>query len=125
MSDHDATVPMRHMLDHGRRAAGLVEGKRREDVEQDEVLFLALTRLLEILGEAAGRVPEDVRNRYPRIPWRSVVGMRNVLIHGYDTIDPEIVWRILTEDLPTMLPHLEEATTKEMDLKEDEDNSGE
>lgn len=119
MSSHDATVPLRQMLDHGRRAVGLIAGKKQQQVEQDEVLFLALTRLLEILGEAAGRVPENVRNRHPRIPWRSVVGLRNVLIHGYDTIDPEIVWRILTEDLPAMLPHLEAATAEEMERKND------
>lgn len=101
------------MLDHASRAVRLVQGKNQDEVEQDEVLFLALTRLLEILGEAARRIPDDVRNRHPEIPWRSVVGLRNVLIHGYDTVDPDIVWRILTKDLPELLPHLEAAVHKE------------
>ncbi len=101
------------MLDHARKANRLVMGKNRSQVEEDEVLLLAVTRLLEILGEAAGRVPPAVQARHAAIPWKSVIGLRNVLIHGYDTIDLDILWRILSEDLPRILPALEAALANE------------
>lgn len=104
---------MRHMLDHARKAARLMAGKGRADVEADEILLLALTRLMEVFGEAASRVPTETRGRHPEIPWKAVVGLRNVLIHGYDSIDLDILWRVLSEDVPTLLPPLERAVEKE------------
>ena len=68
---------------------------------------LALTRLLEITGEAASRVPEDVRERHPEIPWPQIVGLRNRLIHGYDSVDLNILWQIVTSDLPPLIVSLE------------------
>jgi uncharacterized protein with HEPN domain len=70
------------------------------------MLELALTHLLEIIGEAASRVPESERDTYPRIPWRRLVGLRNRLIHGYDQINLDIVWRIVSDDLPALISEL-------------------
>jgi uncharacterized protein with HEPN domain len=63
-------------------------------------------RLLEIIGEAAGRVPAEEQARRPGVPWPSIVGLRNRLIHGYDTIDDDIVWEIVTTDLPSLTSEL-------------------
>jgi uncharacterized protein with HEPN domain len=68
---------------------------------------LALTRLLEIMGEAASRVPVEARIRYPEIPWVQMVGMRNRLIHGYDAVDFDILWQTVIEDLPPLIAALE------------------
>jgi uncharacterized protein with HEPN domain len=62
---------------------------------------------LEIIGEAAGRVSEPVRNAHPEIPWRKITGMRHRLIHGYDEVDLDIVWKALRDDLRPLIAVLE------------------
>jgi uncharacterized protein with HEPN domain len=82
MSRHESLVRLRHMLDHAREAVAMVTGKRREDLDADRKLNLALFRLLEVVGEAASRTPPDERTQYAQIPWAQIVGLRNRLIHG-------------------------------------------
>ena len=59
----------------------------------------AVYRRLEVIGEAANRLPEEFRNQYPLIPWNKIVGMRNVLIHDYDSIDLDLVWETIRRDI--------------------------
>jgi uncharacterized protein with HEPN domain len=89
-------VRLRHMLDHAREAVSMVQGKTRVDLDTDRKLNLALVRLLEIIGEAAGRISKADRDRYSNIPWAEIVGLRNRLIHGYDEVDLDILWEIVT-----------------------------
>ncbi len=100
-------VRLRHMLDAARKAVAFVDGKRRNDLE-DELLSLALVRLLEIIGEAAKSVSEGIKERRPEVPWRLMAGTRDRLIHGYFDVDLDIVWAILTEDLPLLIDNLEQ-----------------
>ena len=86
MSKRNHTAAMHHMLDHAREAVTLAQRKSRADLDSDRLLNLALVRLLEIVGEAAGRVPEEVRALHPEIPWSQIVSLRNRLIHGYDRL---------------------------------------
>ena len=88
-------------------AIELVGGKARPTVEGDRVLSLALTRLLELIGEAATRVAQDVRDRHPHIPWRDVISLRNRLTHGYDTINFAVLWQIVERDLPPLIRDLD------------------
>ncbi len=104
---------MRHMLEFACKARDLSRQRTREDLESDELYSLAMARLLEILGEAASRVSKERQSRHPEIPWAQIVGLRNRLIHGYDTIDPDIVWQILTQDLPTLIESLERILASE------------
>jgi uncharacterized protein with HEPN domain len=94
------------MLDHAQEAVALVKGRSRSDLDSDRLLALALVRLLEIIGEAAGRVPAEEQLRRPGVPWPSIVGLRNRLVHGYDDIDHDVVWQILTTDLPLLVVEL-------------------
>jgi len=107
MTRHDANVRLRHMRDHVREAIEMARGRRREDLDADRQLNLSLVRLLEIIGEAAGRVPQEDRDRLSNIPWRDVVDLRNRLIHGYDTVNFDILWSIVQRDLPPLLAELE------------------
>jgi uncharacterized protein with HEPN domain len=107
MSGSETSVRLRHMLDHAREAVFLAQGKTRADLDTDRLLNLALVRLLEIVGEAAGRVPETERSEHPEIPWPQIVGLRNRLIHGYDAVDFDILWQIITLDLPPLVTALE------------------
>lgn len=63
-------------------------------------------------GEAAGRVPEEVRTRHTDIPWRQIVGMRNRLTHGYDAVDLDILWEVIAKDLPPLVQRLEAILAK-------------
>lgn len=69
---------------------------------QDQVI-----RCLEVVGEAARRVPDDMRSRYPEVPWTQMAGMRNRLAHAYDAVDMRAVWLTVTRDLPMILAALQ------------------
>ncbi len=108
MSSHESSVRFRHMLDHAREAVSMAAGKSRDDIHNDRMLNLALVRLLEIVGEAASRTPLDERARYGNLPWGQIVGLRNRLIHGYDSVDLDILWQIVNHDLPPLILGLEQ-----------------
>jgi uncharacterized protein with HEPN domain len=101
------------MLDYSREAIAFVAGRTREDLDRDRLLNLALVRLLEVIGEAAGRIPPEERERYPQIQWRGILGLRNRLIHGYDSVDLELLWRIVREDLPALVAALATIISRE------------
>ena len=102
MSRHDDTITLRQMLDHIEEAVAFAKGRTRADVETDRVFFLALVKLVEIVGEAAGRLSSPLQAAHPEIPWREIIGTRNRLIHGYDAVDYNILWDIVTADFPPL-----------------------
>ncbi len=73
-----------------------------EALQANEKKTFAIIRALEVIGEAARHIPPSVRRRYPEIPWKKVVGMRNMVIHGYFGVDVEVIWRTVQEDLPPL-----------------------
>ena len=85
----------------------MARGRKRPDLDSDRQFNLAVVRLLEIVGEAANRVPEEERIRITDIPWPLIVSLRNRLIHGYDEVDFDILWQIITHDLPHLVEALE------------------
>ncbi len=95
------------MRDHGREALDLIRSVDRDAFHRDRLLQLGLARLLEILGEAAARTPDSVKRQHPTVPWRDISDLRNRLIHAYDTIDLEIVWSVLNDDLPGLVAQLD------------------
>ncbi len=107
MLDPKDHTRLRHMLDYSREALALVKGKSRTDLDQDRILNLAVVRLVEIIGEAANRVTDDTQGAYPQVPWLQIVGLRNRLIHGYDSVDFDILWKVLSEELPILVAALE------------------
>lgn len=108
MSRHKDMVRLGHMLDHAREALALTQSKDRADLGESRVLQLALVRLIEVVGEAAGRVSQEKQRELSHIPWAEIVGMRNRLIHGYDFLDLDILWQTVREDLPVLIAELEQ-----------------
>ena len=106
MSPHEGDIRLRHMLDDAREAVAMVRGRTRRELDTDRQLNLSLVRLLEIVGEAAGRLPAEERVRHPGIAWAEIVGLRNRLIHGYDSVDYDILWQIVSNDLPPLIAAL-------------------
>lgn len=68
---------------------------------------LALKQILSHAREAANRVPDDIQAKYPELPWLQMIGARNHLIHGYDSVDFDILWAIISEDMPVLISQLE------------------
>jgi uncharacterized protein with HEPN domain len=95
------------MRDHARKALALTRGKTRAEFDADESLRLASCYLLQIVGEAAGRISRDTKAAHPEIPWKSVVGMRHRLVHGYFQIDDDVVWKTVTSELDPLLAAVE------------------
>lgn len=100
-------VRLLHMRDYARKAIEMAEGRERKHLNEDEMFQLALTRLVELIGEAASHVAQETREKYPQIPWPKVTGMRHRLIHEYDTVDLNILWDTVRHDLPPLLAELE------------------
>ncbi len=108
MSQHNVNVSLRHMLDHAVEAVAMIQGRTRLDLDDDRQLNLSLVRLLEIVGEAASRIPKEDQALYGTIPWPEVISLRNRLIHGYDMVDFDILWQIVNQDLPRLIESLKE-----------------
>ena len=110
MSRHETRKTLQQMLDHAREAVTFAQGRTREDLDNDRTFELAQTRLLEIIGEAADRIPFEFQIQHPEIEWRQIISFRNRLIHGYDSIDLDIMWSIIRSDLPELVRKLEMIT---------------
>jgi len=106
MSPRDPMVRFEHMRERAEEAIELARGKTRSALEADRLLFLALVHLVLIVGEAASQVPRQVRLQYPQIEWAAIVGMRHRLIHGYDEVEADALWRTVQEDLPVLVAQL-------------------
>jgi len=107
MSEHDDRISLKDMLGYAREAVKLLGATSREELGHNRMMQLALTRLVEIVGEAANRVSQETRQKNSDIPWPPIIGMRNRLIHGYDIIDFDLLWDTVTDDLPPLIAQLE------------------
>jgi len=107
MTRRNDIIRLRHMLDHAGKASQIVGCCSHDELLKDQIKCWALVRLLEIVGEAAARVSDEFQSKYPNIPWSRIVGLRNRLIHGYDAVDMDILWKVLTEDMPKLIEALE------------------
>jgi uncharacterized protein with HEPN domain len=81
--------------------------RARSAFEQDELLQVWFLRHLQIIDEAARRLPEEIRHLAPDIPWHKIIGMRNILVHGYFAIDLDVVWDAVQRDVPLLKPAVE------------------
>ena len=110
----DDEIRLRHMLEAAREAVSFARGRVRGDLETDRQLVLSLIKDIEIVGEAAAQVTESARAQAPDIPWQAIVAMRNRLVHGYFSINLDIVWQTVQHDLPTLIAQLERVVSPEL-----------
>ncbi|MFA7238303.1 MAG: HepT-like ribonuclease domain-containing protein [Phycisphaeraceae bacterium] len=95
------------MLDHARQTSAKVRSIERAGFDADENLRLAVTHLIQIIGEAASKVSRETRQRIPDVPWRQITAMRNILVHDYMGVDFDVVWQVAKGDLPDLIAALE------------------
>lgn len=107
MRQPEDQVLLKDMVEHARRAIAACRGRRREDLETDAVLAAALERFIEVAGEAASKVSPATRERLAGIQWAEIIGMRNRLVHGYASVDHDVVWTVVTRDLPALVAALD------------------
>lgn len=96
------------VLTSARLALRYVSPTGKSQFASDQQLQDAVIRRLELIGEAARRISPAGQKRWPHLPWREMIGMRNVVIHNYDEIDLSIVWETVDRDLPVLIQSLED-----------------
>ena len=94
------------MIEFSEKVLSYTEGLDQEEFIADELTYDATLRNVELIGEAASHIPSEVREAHPDIPWRAIVGARNRLAHSYLNINNNIIWTIIQDAIPNLLPAL-------------------
>lgn len=102
MSRHDAGVTLAQLLDFIREARQLVAGSAFDKILHDQVTRRAFERVMELVGEAVKRLPGDVKEEAPEIPWKKISGMRYVICHGYEDLQHEVLWDAVQLQFPEL-----------------------
>lgn len=100
----DVSLYLQDMLDAMLAIESFIEGTSFEEFKDDDKTSSAVVRKLEIIGEAAKQITEDIRNKYPQLPWKEMAGMRDRLIHFYFGIKYELVWHTIKDVIPAVKP---------------------
>ena len=107
MLSNRARLALTDIRDNIRLAEQFAAGLLVEALKADRRTFYAVTRCLEIISEAARRLPQSLRNRHPELPWRAIMGAGNIYRHDYDNVAEEIVWRTVQQNLAPLLAAVE------------------
>ena len=95
------------ILNAAKLVRGFVAGRRRPDLDADLLLQSGVAHQLTIIGEATKRLSPELREAHPAVPWRRMAGMRDVLVHAYDAVDLDEVWRVATQSIPELIGWIE------------------
>ena len=115
MSDRHARAwrcYLRDMIEFGEKVVAYTEGMDKRAFLGNRLVYDATIRNLELIGEAAGRIPSEVRDAHDAIPWRDIVAMRNRLAHGYTGVNDDTVWQVIEKEVPDLLAALRNLLAK-------------
>ncbi|MCX6688625.1 MAG: DUF86 domain-containing protein [Methanoregula sp.] len=102
----DDTIYLRHILDEITFLSRISHERTLDDLISDDYFSHAVRSAIEVIGEAANNVPDQIKSDSPEIPWREMAVLRNRIIHGYFRIDYSIVWNVIVRDLPEVEPKI-------------------
>ena len=95
------------MIDFAHKAGAYTQGKTQADFVADALTYDATLRNLELIGEAATHIPDRIRDAFPEIPWRAIIGARNRLAHAYLSMNDDLIWSMIQDAIPKLLPALQ------------------
>lgn len=108
----DNSVYLKHMRDAAMQISEYVAGHSKEEFINSEWDQAAVMHNLEIIGEAASNIDSAYQANSAQIPWRTIIGLRNVLIHDYIDVDLDVVWQIISQDLPVLSLQVDKILTQ-------------
>ena len=109
----DYKLFIKDILDAIQKIEEFVAGMDFEEFKNDDKTVSAVVRKLEIIGEATKNIPDEIRQRYPDLPWKEMAKIRDKLIHGYFVVDHQIVWNVVKKELPFLKPKIEKILQEE------------
>jgi len=106
MSERSSALLLDDILEAAEKIAAYTAGMAREDFISSGMAADAVVRNLEIIGEAANRLPQDFTDRHPEIEWRKIIGLRHRIVHDYFGVDLDIIWAIIHQGLPDFVAQI-------------------
>jgi len=113
LTKRDERALLQDLLDYSHEAVGFCQGQTLATFSIDRMRYLAVVRLIQLIGEASIRLSDKTRLRYPSVQWHQLRAMRNILVHQYEGIDDAIVWKTVVERLPELISFLENPIEQE------------
>jgi len=112
-------IYIKDIIEYMERAENHIKNLQLDQFLKDDKTCDAVIRCIEVIGEAAKNIPEEIRISYPSISWRDLAGMRDKIIHSYFTVDFETVWLVVKEDIPRLKPMVKKVLEKMEETKQD------